>query len=105
MSGGSYCYLYSKEPDELFHIQNRDFLREMTDRFRGLGYNDVADEVSRITAVIDGALDTLRKVKEPLEPVMKGVEWLDSSDRSEEDLLEDVEEWRATRRCTETEND
>ena len=48
MSGGSYNYLFTKEPAELLQYYNIEYIEEMADRLMQSGYEDVARDMQRL---------------------------------------------------------
>lgn len=92
MSGGSYNYLYLKEPDEL--AASADFDR-MMERAAGLPYaQDFALELERMETIRRLYLIRMRVAMENLQGPMHALEWWDSCDYGEDDFKDALDEWR-----------
>lgn len=92
MSGGSYNYLYCKEPEELF--ANVGDIEDMAETLVKLGYLDVAHDMTRLSEYIKSAYNRVEVLSGQLRPIMKAVEWYESCDWSAETLGEEVEKYR-----------
>jgi len=87
MSGGSYSYLFTKEPGDLVNGTGEQDLEAMIDRLAGLGYaEDAARESMVVLAELRAARVRLGTMMERLSGIWKAVEWWDSSDSGEEDV-------------------
>jgi hypothetical protein len=93
MSGGSYNYLYSKEPDELLTCGEE--LAEMRNRLKELGAADVAVVVDGIIATITRYRDEVEQQMANIADVLQAVEWLDSNDRGEDQVQDAVAKYRS----------
>ncbi len=95
MSGGSYNYLFTKEPEELFGWSAKDDLEDMADSLAQLGY---AEDAARET------LDLLLKVRQievhlatrlkRLNDVWPAMEWWHSGDSSEDEVKRALARYR-----------
>ena len=94
MSGGSYDYLYCKEPHELFAYHNIRILEEMESRFLELGYEDVAKDFRRLIEYIKSANNRVEVLGGQLNEMMHDIEWYDSGDIGADTLAERVEKYR-----------
>lgn len=93
MSGGSYNYLYAKEPDALFEMEEE--LQQMADRLAGLGYAaDAAAETTELLLMIRQAHVRIVARQERLAGVWRAVEWWDSRDTSEAPVKEELARYR-----------
>ena len=97
MSGGSYGYLYCKEPYELFAYHNVKALKEMESRFLDLGYEDVAKDFRRLIEYIKSANNRVEVLGDQLNGMMHDIEWYDSADIGRDALAEGVERYRLCR--------
>lgn len=95
MSGGSYDYLFCKEPCDLFEYSNVRTLEEMESRFLELGYDDVAKDFRRLIEYIKSANNRVEVLGNQLNDMMHDIEWYDSGDIGESTLAERVEAYRA----------
>lgn len=87
MSGGSFCYLFSKGREAL----TSPCLLEMADTLdswaeAGL---DVKPEAERTRAIVD-AMDVLERAVEELSEAWRAVEWAQSCDWSDERAVEHI---------------
>lgn len=92
MSGGSYNYLYCKEPAEMF--ENVLYIDDMAAALTKLNYLDVARDMTRLSEYIKTAYNRIEVLSEQLKPVMKAVEYYEDCDFSEENVKEAVEKYR-----------
>ena len=93
MSGGSYDYLYCKDPEELF--ENVTYIEDMADTLVKLNYLDVARDMTRLSEYIKTALNRVSVLSEQLKPIMKAVEYYEDCDYSLETLNKTIEKYRA----------
>lgn len=92
MSGGSFDYLYCKEPEELF---NRvEYIEDMSEIALKLGYRDIALDLTRLAEYIKSAKIRVTVLQEQLKEVMRSIEWYESADIGEDTLKERFEEYR-----------
>ncbi len=88
MSGGSFDYVYSRDPEELVAGGHTDMLEQMCDELTALPFGQVAAVETR--AVIDeiarlrGEMEKLRTRMMPIQRVWREVEWWRSNDGSED---------------------
>lgn len=94
MSGGSYDYLYCKEPHELFAYHNVKTLEEMESRFLELGHEDVAKDFRRLIEYIKSANNRVEVLGGQLNEMMHDIEWYDSGDIGADTLAKRVEKYR-----------
>ena len=94
MSGGSYDYLYCKEPHELFAYHGVKTLEEMESRFLELGHEDVAKDFRRLIEYIKSANNRVEVLGGQLNEMMHDIEWYDSGDIGAEELAKRVEKYR-----------
>lgn len=94
MSGGSYDYLYCKEPHELFAYHNVKTLEEMESRFLELGHEDVAKDFRRLIEYIKSANNRVEVLGGQLNELMHDIEWYDSGDIGADTLAKRVEKYR-----------
>lgn len=92
MSGGSYDYLYCKEPAEMF--EKVLYIDDMAATLTKLNYLDVARDMTRLSEYIKTAYNRIEVLSEQLKPVMKAVEYYEDCDFSEENVKEAVEKYR-----------
>ena len=92
MSGGSFNYLYCKDPAELFDCAID--IDDMTETLIKLNYLDVAKDMTRLAEYIKTARNRVEVLSEQLKPIMKAVEYYVSCDYSEENVKEAVEKYR-----------
>jgi hypothetical protein len=89
VSGGSYNYL-------CFHTDNlteySGDLDEMVERLNGLPW---AADAAAATRRVQELLDEAEKAAEALSDVWRAVEWWDSCDWGEDQVREELDEWRA----------
>ena len=93
MSGGSYDYLYSREPEEL--IYKIEDMKKMRDRLIEFGFNDCAEWTQRIINQVEKFDIVLRTMKDEIEDIWRDIEWIDSGDGA--DIDETIEKWRKSR--------
>lgn len=77
MSGGSYDYLYIKEPEDLFYNPHID---NMVDRLIELDAPDAATELEQVNLILQNARVRVNARMERLKGILKAVEWYDSCD-------------------------
>lgn len=94
MSGGSYDYLYCKQPADLFEPSNVRNLEEMCQRFIELDYMDVAMDFRRLIEYIKTACNRVDVLSVQLNELMHDIEWYDSGDIGVDTLAKSVEEYR-----------
>lgn len=88
MSGGSYNYLYCKDSSQLLSGEADEELQNMADRLAGLGYaNDAAKETQSLLLLLRQSRNRIESQIERLKDVWHIVEWVDSGDSSEPDIL------------------
>ena len=92
MSGGSFNYLYNKEPDDLF--KSIWDIENMAEELTKMNYLDVAADMTRLAEYIKSARIRVGVLSEQLRPVMKAVEWYKSCDIGEDSLKKAIEEYR-----------
>jgi len=93
MSGGSYNYLYCREPDEL--LDSLGDLEDMVDRLARLGYaQDAAEEAADMVLTVRSVMVRLGVMQRRLSPVFKAVEWWDSNDSGEDGVKVALEKYR-----------
>ena len=92
MSGGSYDYLYCKEPEEL--LNSIWDIEDMAEELTKMNYLDVAADMTRLAEYIKSARIRVGVLAEQLRPVMKAVEWYESHDIGEDSLKKTIEEYR-----------
>ena len=93
MSGGSYDYLYCKEPEEIF--ANAAYIEDMAETLIKLGHLDVARDMTRLSEYIRSAYNRIDVLSQQLKPIMKAVEYYEDCDMSAETLGEEVEKYRS----------
>jgi len=91
MSGGSYDYLYSKEPEDL--LNRTGDLERMRDRLIGLDHVAAAKAVEALRLTVVESRVRIGVAMERIAPVMKAVEWLDSCDSGPEEVERAVKAW------------
>ena len=94
MSGGSYDYLYCKETEAFFKLDNINYLSDMADMLLKEGYEDVSRDVVRLIEYIKSAWFRVDVLREQLSDVMRSVEWFDSGDFGRDTLREHIEMYR-----------
>ena len=92
MSGGSYNYLYCKDPEEIF--ANVTYVDDMAETLVKLGYSDVASDMTRLAEYIKSAYNRISVLSQQLKPIMKAVEYYEDCDYSEENVKAAVERYR-----------
>lgn len=92
MSGGSYDYLYCKEPEELF--SRVEYIEDMSELALRLGYKDIALDLTRLAEYIKSANIRVSVLHTQLRGVMHDLEWYDSCDIGEDTLKEHIEKYR-----------
>ena len=92
MSGGSYDYLYCKEPYELFN--NAGYIEDMSDTALRLGYEDIALDLTRLAEYIKSAKIRVTVLQGQLKEVMHDIEWYEDCDIGEDTLKQTFEEYR-----------
>jgi len=84
MSGGSYDYLYSKEPFEDYGINSQ--LQSMESEMRSKGYGEIADELYKYRLERETSSAHLRIMHRRLENVMQSFEWWESGDSGKDNF-------------------
>lgn len=92
MSGGSYDYLYCKDPEAIF--ARADYVEDMANTLTKLGYLDVASDMTRLAEYIRSAYIRIDVLSKQLKPIMKAVEYYEDCDYGEDNVAEIVEEYR-----------
>lgn len=93
MSGGSYDYLFIKDPEDLLSMQ--DTVQSMSDRLAGLGYApDAAQETQELLLTLRQFENRIHAITKRLSPVWRAVEWWDSGDSGEDGLVRALAEYR-----------
>ena len=92
MSGGSFEYLYTKNPEELMDKAN--WIDEMAEILIKQKYLDVAQDMERLAEYIRSAYIRIDVLSKQLRPVMKAVEYYEDGDIGDERLKQIVEEYR-----------
>lgn len=85
MSGGSFNYLYTKEP---FETYSRD-IYAMKEDMRKEGHNLGADELYQYCLALISAKLRLAIMQERLAPLMRAWEWYRSGDQGIEQVTEE----------------
>lgn len=78
MSGGSFDYLYHKEPAQLF--DNIEHIENMVQALTNRGYTDAAKETEGVLLILRHFQARMEARLERLQPVWKAVEWNTSGD-------------------------
>lgn len=95
MSGGSYEYLFLKDcPGDIFEFSYTENLEKMIIRLRDSGYEEIADEFQAYSDKRNKLAQEACDSHDRLAGIMKAVEWCDSGDQSEKDVVEAVEKFR-----------
>lgn len=94
MSGGSYNYLFMKEPYELLDYNNIDKIERLAEQFLNWGYIDVATDMQRLAEYCKSAYLRIGVLSKELSGVMEAVEWYASGDFGNTRVKEAVEEYR-----------
>ena len=92
MSGGSFDYLYCREPEELF--ERVGYIEDMSEIALRLGYEDIALDLTRLAEYIKSARIRVTVLQEQLKEVMHSIEWYESCDIGEDTLKKRFEEYR-----------
>lgn len=92
MSGGSFNYLYCKNPNEVFAAVND--VEDMAEILVKMGYLDVARDMMRLSEYIRTAYNRIDVLSTQLKPVMKAVEWYEDSDISEDSMKKTIDIYR-----------
>lgn len=92
MSGGSYDYLYCKDPEELLGKAND--IDDMAGTLIKMGHFDVAKDMTRLAEYIRSAYIRIDVLSKQLKPIMKAVEWYESADIGADELQKAVNEYR-----------
>ncbi len=93
MSGGSYNYLCYKDADTIFNETHE--LSNMVDRLAGLGYaEDAANEAMELLLTIRQSSVRIQVILDRLSGVFKAVEWWDSCDSGEKEVIEALKKYR-----------
>lgn len=94
MSGGSYDYLFAKDCD-LGLLDAEHHIQRMAERLAGLGYaEDAARETEELLLLIRQAKVRIQTRADRLSGVWKAVEWWDSGDSGEENVMNELERYR-----------
>lgn len=80
MSGGSLCYLYCKEPEDLFDESTIYYLEKAEQYLLKNDAADVAKDVRRLIEYVLSARNRIEVMQENLREVFKAIEWYDSGD-------------------------
>lgn len=94
MSGGSFNYLYNKEPQELMEYYNIARLQEMADILSMLGYDDIARDMQRLVEYLKTAYNRIDVLSGQLSDVMHAIEWERSGDYGRDNLIKHLEDYR-----------
>lgn len=94
MSGGSYNYLFQKEPSELLSGQFDAELRLMAERLAELGYKDAAVTTEELSVILRQVRVRIEARIVNMAPVWRAIEWLDSFDSGPESVGTAIEKWR-----------
>lgn len=98
MSGGSYNYLCDSG-DLLELLGKKDELESMRVALSALGYaEDAALETQELLDLIGEWEETVELRINKLRKVWESVEWYHSSDRSEEDVREELVRYRSAKK-------
>ena len=92
MSGGSFNYLCYAEPNEL--INKIDDMTAIEEELIKRGFTDVAKDTRRLIEYILSANNKISVLFENLNDVFRAVEWRESRDIGEDDLLREIEKYR-----------
>lgn len=92
MNGGSYDYLYCKDPEELL-VKAND-IDDMAATLIKMGHLDVAKDMTRLAEYIRSAYIRIDTLSKQLKPIMKAVEWYESCDIGPEGLQKAVDKYR-----------
>ena len=92
MSGGSYDYLYCKDPEEMLDKAND--IESMANTLIKLGHLDVARDMTRLSEYIRSAYIRIDVLSKQLKPIMKAVEYYEDCDYGEDTVAKIVEEYR-----------
>lgn len=94
MSGGSFNYLFNKEPQELMEDYNTAQLQEMGDILSSLGYDDIARDMQRLIEYIKTSYNRIAVLSDMLSDVMYAIEWKRSGDYGRDNLIKHLEAYR-----------
>lgn len=94
MSGGSFDYLYCKDPSDLFNCSAIQSIDEMATILISHGDIDVAKDMLRLKETIEQALVRVEVKQEKLQDVMESIEWWQSSDYGEDTFNEHLNQYR-----------
>ena len=92
MSGGSFNYLYCKEPADMMNEVTT--IEDMSESCIRMGYADIAKDLTRLAEYIKSAYIRIEVLTEQLSEVMRAVEWYQSCDIGEESLAKAIEKYR-----------
>lgn len=92
MSGGSLDYLYCKEPEELFNHLSE--IEDVEDECRRHNFEDIARDCRRLIEYIKSAYIRIEVLSKQLKDVFHAVEWYQSADYGEDDLIKHLETYR-----------
>lgn len=94
MSGGSFNYLFNKEPQELMEYYNIARLQEMADILSMLGYDDIARDMQRLVEYLKTAYNRIDVLSGQLSDIMHAIEWECSGDYGQDDLINALDRYR-----------
>ena len=80
MSGGSLCYLFCKEPEDLFDESTIYYLEKAEQYLLRNDAVDVAKDVRRLIEYVISAKNRIEVMQENLKEVFKAIEWYESGD-------------------------
>jgi hypothetical protein len=92
MSGGSYDYLCYKDPGDL--INYIETLESMANRLQTLKCEDGAAETYDLIRIIKQSDMRISTIQKRLSDLWHAVEWFDSCDFGEEDVMEAINKYR-----------
>lgn len=94
MSGGSFKYLFCKEPQDLFDWDCMESLEGIEAFLIKEGYTDVAKDTRRLIEYVKSAEVRISVLQEQLADVFKAVEWYVSADYGRDTLEKKIEAYR-----------
>ena len=100
MSGGSFDYLYCKEPAELFNYS--ETLKEMETALWEMGANDIAKDTQRLIEYVESARNRIGVLMDNLQDVFHAVEWYVSGDYGRDSLEKAIARYREGTDAAET---
>ena len=98
MSGGSFNYLYCKDTEEFFALDNMNSLIDMAVILKKEGYEDVSKDVFRFVGHIKSSRTEVDILRKQLKDVMRSVEWFDCGDFGPDTLKEHIEMYRSSKK-------